>query len=73
MIVGTMFVASIQFHVVANYANILIMLVVLNKKWMHFYCCITISMAGISVFSAINFLKLLICQRFSKKSDCTCH
>ena len=73
MIVGTMFVASIQFLNIANYANILIALVVLNKRWMHFYCFIPISIAGILVPSATKFVKLLICQRVSRKSDCTCH
>ena len=73
MIVGTMFVAGIQFHAVADYANTLIALVGWNKKWMHFYCFIPISIAGISVLSARIFLKLLICQRVSRKSDCTSH
>jgi len=73
MVSRTMFVAGIQFQNIANYANILIVLVVLNKRWMHFYCFIPISVAGISVLSATNFVKHLICQRFSRKSDCTCH
>jgi hypothetical protein len=73
MIVVTMFVAGIQFLNIANYANILIVLVVLNKRWMHFYCFIPISIVGISVLSSTNFVKHLICQRFSRKSDCTCH
>jgi len=67
MIVGTMFVAGIQFHAVADYANTLIALVGWNKKWMHFYCFIPISIAGILVLSATNFLNFLFASGFPGK------
>ena len=52
--------SCIQFLNIANFANTLIVLVVLNKKQMHIYCCIPISIVDILELSATNFVKLLI-------------